>query len=83
MSISEKGFEEILVTKEKASESVLSIYSQFDIDSLKTDELIEIVLMFPQLLKTPIIFDDKKLLIGYNREEIRIFLPRSRSKNKK
>lgn len=78
--VSEKGFEEILIAKEKASTAVIDIYNQFDIESLKTDELLEIVLQFPELLKTPIIFDERKLLIGYNNEEIRKFLPRTHLK---
>ncbi len=31
----------------------------------------------PQLLKRPIIYDGRRLQIGYNEEDIRAFLPRS------
>ena len=30
----------------------------------------------PGLLRTPIIFDDRKCMIGYNSEEIRCFIPK-------
>jgi regulatory protein spx len=30
----------------------------------------------PELLKTPLILEGNKLLVGYNKEQIRIFLPK-------
>lgn len=32
--------------------------------------------MHPEILRTPIIFSDNKILIGYNEDEIRKFLPK-------
>ena len=40
------------------------------------DELINLIYKYPSLLKRPILFDNKRLQIGYNEDEIRRFLPR-------
>ncbi len=48
-----------------------------DLDELSLSELVDLVVKYPDLIKRPIIFDDKRLEIGYNEEEIRRFLPRS------
>lgn len=40
--------------------------------------LLNLMKSYPQRFKAPIIIDDNKLLIGFNDEEIRKFLPRQR-----
>ena len=40
--------------------------------------LLNLMKSYPQRFKAPIIVDDNKLLIGFNDEEIRKFLPRQR-----
>ncbi|WP_416274272.1 ArsC/Spx/MgsR family protein [Lactococcus formosensis] len=39
------------------------------------DEYINYIIGNPELLKSPIIIDDSKLLIGFNSDNIRQFLP--------
>ena len=38
--------------------------------------MVDLLVKYPDLIKRPIIFDDKRLEVGYNEEEIRRFLPR-------
>lgn len=40
-------------------------------------ELIDILLSFPDLMKVPIVFDEKRIMVGYNNEELRKFLSKS------
>ncbi len=43
--------------------------------------MIDILLINPRLIKTPIIFNDTKLLVGYDPDGIRLFLPRVRQRD--
>jgi regulatory protein spx len=46
------------------------------------EDLINFIKNNPSILKRPIIMDEHHFLVGYNEEEIRIFIPRSqRRKN--
>ncbi len=67
----ENGTEDIISTRSKVFQKLA-----VDVDNLKTNELIELVTDFPNLLRRPIITDDKRLQIGFNEDEIRAFLPR-------
>ncbi len=71
LRMTENGTEEIISTKSKA-------YQQLDmeIDSLPLKELYQLIADNPQMLRRPIIIDEKRLQVGYNDEEIRSFLPR-------
>lgn len=44
--------------------------------SMSFNEGVDLLLKNPQLLKVPLIIAKDKLVIGYNSEEIRIFVPR-------
>ncbi|KRL08453.1 arsenate reductase [Levilactobacillus zymae DSM 19395] len=73
---------QILRLTENGSEDIIStrsnIFKQLhvDLDSLSVSQLVDLVVKYPDLIKRPIIFDDKRLEVGYNEEEIRRFLPR-------
>jgi regulatory protein spx len=47
-----------------------------EIEELSIDELIRILISYPRLLKSLILFDHKHILTGYHDEKIRVFLPR-------
>lgn len=72
----------ILMHTENGTEDIIStrsrIYSKLnlDFDSLKLDELLSIIEEHPDLLKRPIIMEDKKFQVGFNEEEIHQFIPR-------
>ncbi|KRM77617.1 arsenate reductase [Secundilactobacillus collinoides DSM 20515 = JCM 1123] len=74
---------EILRLTENGSEDIISTRSNIfkklniDLDELPVSKLVDLVVKYPDLIKRPIIFDDKRLEVGYNEEEIRRFLPRN------
>ncbi len=68
---SENGTSDIISKRSK----VLS-ENKIDIDSMKISELIDFILKNPSVLKRPIMVDDRRILVGYNEEEITVFLPR-------
>lgn len=80
LKVSDLGFDEILVNKNKVSGLNREIYSKYKLDSLSTKQLIQLILTYPTLLKTPIIYDEKKLFTGFDNYELRKFLPRVRER---
>lgn len=74
LSMTEKGVEEIL--KKNCSfqnqEKIKKLYKMNMNDGLCY------LTIHPELLCTPIIFSDNKILIGYNEVEIRQFIPRAK-----
>ena len=73
---------EILMLTDEGTEEIISYRSQAyknleaDIDKLNMSELLDLLIEEPSLIRRPIIMDDRRLQIGYNEEEIRMFLPR-------
>jgi regulatory protein spx len=67
----ENGFEDIISTRSKYIQE-----NNIDIDSMKFSELEKLIIDNPSILKRPIIVDDNKLQIGYNEEDIRVFIPK-------
>ena len=48
-----------------------------DIEDLSVNEVIDIIMETPRILKSPILVDDKRLQVGYKEDDIRAFLPRA------
>ena len=48
-----------------------------DFEELPLSKAVKIISENPQIMRRPIIMDDKRLHVGYNEEEIRTFLPRA------
>lgn len=71
LRLTEDGTEELISTRSK-------IFSELtiDLDDMSINKLIDLIVMYPSLLKRPIILDDQHMQIGYNDDEIRRFLPR-------
>lgn len=67
----ENGFEDIISTRSK-----VIMNSNIDIDSMKFNELVDFIIDNPSVLKRPILIDTKKIQVGYNDEDIRVFIPR-------
>ena len=44
---------------------------------MSVNEVIDIIMETPRILKSPILVDDKRLQVGYKEDDIRAFLPRS------
>lgn len=81
LSISEEGLSEILKRSGKCSSETKSKIDFFM--ELPLEEGFRFLSYHPEVFQTPIIFDEKKYLIGYNSEEIRKFLPQSYRRVKK
>lgn len=78
LEISESGFEQIMVSKVKGKKLYGQVFGDEDIESFTMNEMIDILLCNPRLLRSPIIFNDAQLLVGYDPDAIRTFLPRIR-----
>lgn len=76
LKLSDKGFEDILISKKKATELHRMLLE--NCNEMKVEELIEFLLEHQSMLRSPILFDEKHLLIGYNSDAIRVFIPRFR-----
>lgn len=70
---SENGFEDIISTRSKIIRE-----NDLDIEGMRTQELKKFILDNPSILKRPIMINPKedKMQVGYNDEEIRIFIPK-------
>lgn len=81
--LSKEEIKEILMLTDEGTEEIISYRSQayqdleVDIDTLSMNDLLELFIEEPSLIRRPIIMDDRRLQIGYNEEEIRMFLPRA------
>ncbi|WP_084266121.1 Spx/MgsR family RNA polymerase-binding regulatory protein [[Mycoplasma] testudinis] len=83
--ISEKHFKDILSMTENGVYDIISQRSKFlssnkiDIDELKISELIELIHQHPSIVKRPILLQydksglPKRLMIGYNSQDIKVF----------
>lgn len=67
----EGGTDEIISTRSKKFKSL-----NIDINNTPLNKLCELIQENPDLLRRPIIFDEKNLHAGYNEEEMGQFLPR-------
>ena len=80
--LTKNEIKEILMLTDEGTEEIISYRSQAyqnleaDIDTLSMNELLDLFVEEPSLIRRPIIMDDRRLQIGYNEEEIRMFLPR-------
>lgn len=80
--LTKEELKEILMLTENGTEDIISFRSQayqnldVDLDTLSFNQLLDLLIEEPSLVRRPIIMDDRRLQIGYNEEEIRMFLPR-------
>ena len=74
---------DILTKTENGVASIVSSKNRYaknlgvDIEDLSVNEVIDIIMETPRILKSPILVDDKRLQVGYKEDDIRAFLPRS------
>ena len=73
---SENGFDDIISTRSKVFKE-----KKLDPDSMTMNELINFIIEYPSVLKRPIIINENELQVGYNNEDITIFLPKELRKN--
>ncbi|MGH1832719.1 Spx/MgsR family RNA polymerase-binding regulatory protein [Enterococcus gilvus] len=71
ITLCQNGVDPILSKKSKAYKSL-----NIDFEDVSFNQLLVLLSQYPKLVKRPIIFDERKLLIGFNEEEIRTLLPK-------
>ncbi|MDQ0298831.1 regulatory protein spx [Salibacterium salarium] len=69
--LTEDGTDEIVSKRSKVFQEL-----DVELENLSLQRLFELISENPGLLRRPIIFDEKRLQVGYNEAEIRRFLPR-------
>lgn len=80
--LTREEIKQILMLTEEGTDEIISYRSQaykdldVNIEELSMNELLDLFMKEPSLIRRPIIMDDRRLQIGYNEEEIRCFLPR-------
>lgn len=67
----ENGFDDIISTRSKVFKD-----KNLNPDTMTVSELGDFIINNPSVLKRPIIIEDEKMQVGYNDEEIRVFVPR-------
>ncbi len=79
--LNERELRDILTKTENGTEDIISTRSKIikesgaDIDNMTVSELIAFIRKNPSVLKRPIMVDETKVQVGYNSEEIRVFIP--------
>lgn len=83
-TLNEKELTDILVKSENGTEDIISERSKIikesniDVESMSVKELIGFIRDNPSILKRPIMVDDRRIQVGYNPDEIRVFIPHAR-----
>lgn len=65
----ENGVEDIISTRSKSFQGV-------DLDSMTITELKNYIITHPLVLRRPIIVDSDRMQVGYNEEDIDVFMPK-------
>ena len=73
LRLTEEGTEEIISYR---SHAYLELSNRVNIDDLSLAELLNLIHKNPELIRRPILIDDKRIQVGYNADDIRCFLPR-------
>lgn len=79
--LNDAELKDILTKTENGTEDIISTRSKIikesgvDVNSMTISELIKFIRENPSVLKRPIMVDETKVQIGYNSEEIRVFIP--------
>lgn len=83
-TLNENELKEILIKSENGTEDIISTRSKIvkesgvDLENMTIKELITFIKDNPSILKRPIMVDDNKIQVGYNPEEITVFIPQAR-----
>lgn len=71
LSHTENGVHDIISTRSK-----VFMENDIDIDDMTMNELYEFIIENPSVLRRPLIVSDENLQIGYNEDDIRVFIPK-------
>lgn len=70
LSMSENGFDDIISRRSKVFQE-----TTMDLEKMKTKELVDFIIENPSVLRRPIIVGDLDLQVGYNDDDIEVFIP--------
>ncbi|MFB8552547.1 MULTISPECIES: ArsC/Spx/MgsR family protein [Enterococcus] len=73
LKLSDNGFEDILKRNLKKIEIDGNVHL---IDELSTNQMIDMIIMKPLLLKNPILINKKKIIAGFQSNNMGIFIPK-------
>ncbi|WP_368562426.1 ArsC/Spx/MgsR family protein [Enterococcus faecalis] len=74
LRLSENGFDDLL----KRSIKTIEINEkQVTIENLSTNELIKSIAKNPSILRTPILANNRKMIIGFQTSEMGVFVPKN------
>ena len=83
-TLNENELKEILIKSENGTEDIISSRSKVvkesgvDLDNMSVKELIAFIRENPSVLKRPIMVDDNKIQVGYNPDDITVFIPQAK-----
>lgn len=75
LTLSEQGFYDVL--KRQSMVTTLLQKKIKEALTLSFNDSIDYILKHPEILKVPLILDEQKLVLGYNAENMRTFIPRN------
>lgn len=73
MQLSYTGTEDLLSRHSKAFETFKD-----EIDDMSLNDLIDLLISEPTLLRLPIIVSEKEIMVGFNKDNINLFKPNRR-----
>lgn len=71
LQLTENGTNEIISQRSQAFREL-----NINIDEMPLGRMLKLIQQHPGIMRRPILVDNKRLLVGYNEEDIRCFLPR-------
>mgnify|MGYP003436621869 FL=1 len=80
--ITDEELKAILQLTENGTNEIISQRSQafrelnINIEEMPLGRVLKLIQQHPGIMRRPILVDNKRLLVGYNEEDIRCFLPR-------
>ena len=83
-TLKEEELKDILTKSENGTDEIISKRSKVikekkvDVDNMTISEMISFIRENPSVLKRPIMVDDHRIQVGYNKEEITTFIPKAR-----
>ncbi|PAK87223.1 transcriptional regulator Spx [Lentilactobacillus parakefiri] len=84
--LSEVELKQIFMLSEGGTDDVIStrsfLYDQYKskMSSMTISQVISLLATHPELIRRPILLDDKRIEFGFNEDEIRCFMPRATRK---
>lgn len=76
LSLTSEGTDEIISMRSRAFREL-----NIDVDDMSLKEMYKLIQHHPEILRKPIIIDERRIQVGYNEGQIRQFVPKSYRRN--